>query len=480
MPDDPINEISERLNRALTMTQPNTASSSAGLTGLNEVQKEQIKKLITDIVGTGNDIPTDEGTDQPVGRVTGNLDELNKVPDLVKSIREFSGKPGEFNSWRKSVDRVLELFETFRGTGRYYAILHTIRTKIIGEADMALESYRTPLDWVRIKKCLMMHYSDKRDIGTLEYQMTVLCQGNRTINEFYQAVYQHLSLILDKVSCLDLHETSLRAMTNTYREKALDTFIRGLNGDLPRLLSIREPTSLPQALHICLKLDNMTFRRNYAHAQIPKANVQKDKVGPTISLNGRKFYPELAHTGAIRPPVPPRYNPGMNFNPTYNNQNSNVMQSNYRNWNPKPHFNSGTQNGFLGQWNRPQHFNESNNYQKSSVVEPMEVDRSIQTKQVNYTNQAPINQNTKRSAGNSIQGPINKIQRNFHVDTEYMPDEYYWWGCPPEANEVDYPPQNGEPGYLREYSQQIPEEEAALENQEDQPDDVQLVVNFLD
>ena len=36
----------------------------------------------------------------------------------------------------------------------------------------------------------------------------------------YQKVYQHLSLILDKVDWLDFDTKTLCVMTNTYREKA--------------------------------------------------------------------------------------------------------------------------------------------------------------------------------------------------------------------------------------------------------------------
>lgn len=466
MNNDSIDEITERLNRALTMTPPNRPTTSVAPPGLNEVQKEQIRQMIQSIARVDVDSLLDEGVDQPIGAVTANLEELDRVPDIVRSIREFSGKPGEFNSWRKSVDRVLGLFNSLQNTGRYYAILHVIRTKITGDADTALESYRTPLDWSKIKKCLMMHYSDKRDIGTLEYQMTVLCQGNRTINEFYQAVYQHLSLILDKVSCLDLDESSLCAMTNTYREKALDTFIRGLSGDLPRLLSIREPTSLPQALHICLKLDNMTFRRNYAHGQTSRAVVQKDRIGSTNPTDGRKFYPELAHTGTggyFRPPVLPRYNPVMNFNP-------NIRQPTYH-------------TRFPNQWIRPRNENDTSGRPRPLGVEPMEIDNSTQTKQVNYANRPPFYQNPKRPANGSFQGPINKMQRNFHINTEYAPENAWCeWTCyPPEGNEVDTCPPDDESGDVQEYIQRIPEEYAVTAgHHEQQPNDVQPLINFLD
>lgn len=169
---------------------------------------EELKNTIVATLTTET-FDNDEDSDQPVGAMSSNMSEIEKIPDIVKSIRDFSGTPGEFNPWRKSVDRVLDLYEAQKNTGRYYAILHTIRNKIVGEADTALEAYRTPMHWTKIKKYLMMHYSDKRDIGTLEYQLTCLCQGNKSINDFYQEVYQHLSLILYKIACLDLEESSI-------------------------------------------------------------------------------------------------------------------------------------------------------------------------------------------------------------------------------------------------------------------------------
>ena len=78
----------------------------------------------------------------------------------------------------------------------------------------------------------MLHYLDKRDVSTLEYQMTTLAQRNNTVEEFYQQVYQYLSLILDKIDCLEFSEDALNAMTNTYREEALEEeAFRGLNNN---------------------------------------------------------------------------------------------------------------------------------------------------------------------------------------------------------------------------------------------------------
>lgn len=183
---------------------------------------------------------------------------------MVKSFRDFSGNSSEFSSWKKSVERILKLYEPQRGTAKYFGILNVIRNKIVGNACTALESYNTPLNWDVISKCLTMHYADKRDLGTLEYQMTSLVQGHRNINDYYQAVYSHLSLLLNKVACMDIGQEALHVLTKTYRDKALDTFVRGLNGNLPNLLGVANPKDLPEALQLCLKMQNQNYRSHYA------------------------------------------------------------------------------------------------------------------------------------------------------------------------------------------------------------------------
>ncbi|CAD7001830.1 unnamed protein product [Ceratitis capitata] len=94
---------------------------------------------------------------------------------------------------------------------------------------------------------------------------------------------------------MEVGAEAMHLLTRTYRDKALDTFIRGLKGDLPRLLGMREPADLPQALHLCLKLENQNFRSNYAHNTNYQSRRTQDfrpPLPPKKQVN--TFYPELA------------------------------------------------------------------------------------------------------------------------------------------------------------------------------------------
>lgn len=323
-------------------------------------------------------------------RYSNNLEDLEKVPDVVKSLREFSGKHAEFSSWKKSIERVLNLYDKSQGTPKYYAIILTIRNKIVGEADAALEAYNTPLEWKAIAACLNHHYGDQRDLKTLEYQLLSLAQGNLSINDFYQSVYSHLTLILNKISCMEASNESIKLLTQTYREKALDTFVRGLKGDLPRLLGVREPKDLPHALYLCQKLDNQTNRNvlsgHHARNSTPLVISPKRHI---MHQSPRPFAPHLTYSPQY--PQKPQFIPNFmqrqqpNFNQRHFQQNGNVLPPRP----PKP-------------MSRP---------------EPMEIDASLRTKQVNYMNRPTEDRKWKMPPTNQL-GPPNKIQRNYHIQTQ--------------------------------------------------------------
>lgn len=388
--------------------------------------QNQIRQLITETIAQEcprilNSIlnPISEfnlGSDQIINEdQRANLTEMDKIPDIVRSLREFSGQPGEFSSWKKSVDRVLKIYESTRGSPKYYGILSVIRNKIVGQADIALESYNTPLNWEQISRCLALHYADKRDLGTLEYQMTCLVQGNSTVQGFYQTVYHHLSLILNKISSMEMSNEAMNVMVRTYRDKALDTFIRGLKGDLPKLLGMREPADLPQALHLCLKLENMSYRIQHAHLN-----------------NGALRRME----GSSRPPVPPRripanqnyavHTPKPQYFPetTYYQRNHNFGIAPLWN-NPPNRYPPAYNSQFLA--NQPLRQNSHNNqtqnqntYTNSPApprppprVEPMDVDRSIRSNVVNYQNRPQLG--LKRTNWSNQAHNPSKLQRTFHT-----------------------------------------------------------------
>lgn len=404
-PDNPPNPI-------------NFPQMEAAITNLvTRLCREQCRNIVGNVVDPGPDfILRDQEIEE---QYRTNLGDLDKVPDVVRCLREFSGNAWEFSSWKKSVERVLNIYETQKGTPKYFGILNVIRNKIIGAADSALESYNTPLCWEAISKCLTLHYADKRDVSTLEYQLTTLVQGNSTVQDFYQEVYSHLSLIINNITCMTIGKEAMETLIQTYRDKALDTFIRGLRGDLSKLLCIREPTSLPQALHLCLKLQNQNFRTDHA--------LSKNSRNPQIVSKNRN-YENPVHYGQIKPSpqtshiTPLQYPAQHRIQHQYPNhyptqfpiQNPIQYPIQYQNQNPKP-------NTYPNRYPTQYQYNipppRPNAPKPQPKPVPMETE-TIQTRNVNYMNRPrPTDRFMgKRPLEQSVSNP-QKFQRNFNIET---------------------------------------------------------------
>lgn len=353
-----------------------------------------------------------------------------------------------------------------------------VRTKVVGEADAVLESYNTPMNWKAISKCLTAHYADKRDLKTLEYQMFSLSQGRMSTSEFYQAVYHQLSLILNQIGAHEESPEVIRALTNNYRGKALDTFVRGLNGDLPRLSAIKEPKDLSHALHLCGLVENQEQRNSFA----PKIRQQPPPVPPrqmtrlvthrplqnASSTQWRNFDPRLYHT-----PRPAIYQHSMP--PTGANQNTA----------PQPY--RPPQNSYIPyQMQLPtqgqQQVAPPRPYAPKSYPKPvpMEVDHSVRSKQIDYMNRPQDNELAgKRPPPQGQSGPVSKYQRHFHVTTGE-----------PESDreseyEMPYPPEMSEQAYYEYVEQQGAAELTSVLTEENEQEYATVSVdvaelNFLD
>lgn len=133
----------------------------------------------------------------------------------------------------------------------YRATLQSIRQKIRGTANAIITYNIFHDDWIAIKKCLLLHYADKRDMRTLEHQLSNLRQSQSSIDDFYASVNHQFSLIINKLKTESYLAETPGVLVETYRNRALDVFVRGLNGELSKLLMIQKLSTLPEEYTLC-------------------------------------------------------------------------------------------------------------------------------------------------------------------------------------------------------------------------------------
>lgn len=311
-------------------------------------------------------------------RSESDLKDISRLPDCVKELQVFDGNPTQYVSWVHVVEGILKDFEIVKTKPIYRAILQHIRQKVRGSADAALISYNIfDNDWPLIKQCLSLHYADKRDMRTLEHQLNQLSQRNSKLDEFYAAVNHQLSLMINKIKTESFSEETVTALVETYRNRALDVFIRGLNGELARMLIIQKPRTLPEAYSACLEIQNFNNRSHTIH--IPATS---NTITAPVNQSFRTDY---------RPALPPKKFSKYSFD----RSRQQTRYSPPRDNGPPPRPSAPKPN------------------------ERMEVDNSVQSRHVNYMNRPQGNNPFKRRAA-SERYP-NKHQRLYNVQTDNEP-----------------------------------------------------------
>lgn len=355
------------------------------LTGALNAHMEQTKMIERRLQKLEQPRSREETTNLASPQNAEDLKEISRLPDCVKELQPFDGNPTQYLSWVHSVENILRDYNIMRDRPIYRAILQSIRQKIRGNADSALISYNIFDDeWAAIKKCLSLHYADKRDLRTLEYQLGNLSQRNRTIDEFYANVNHQFSLIVNKIKTEDYSTDTVTVLIETYRNRALDVFIRGLNGDLSKMLIIQKPMTLPEAYASCLEIQNLNYRNLTVHDR----NSTNSITAPINQIFARTNVSQNDH----------RRNPNQmalpQKNQAYNIQHRNIRAP------PRP--------------------------TQAKPAEQMDIDPSI-SRQVNYINrpvpQAQLNLPTFKRE-NSYHNEPRKQQRIYNMETQEEEDQY--------------------------------------------------------
>lgn len=389
---------------------------------------------------------------------------IEKIPDLINTIPNFEGSSNELSSWIRDVDALVKAYQvnpssSVQQKNKFYAICTTIRRKIRGEANTALVNSDVNINWNLIKKTLLTYYGEKRDLTTLDYQLMNITQSGRQLKIYYDEINKLLSLIAGQIKTNQnyQHPEASKAMISMYNKKAIDAFIRGLDGDIGKFLKNYEPESLANAYAYCITYQNIEFRK--------------------IMTKTRNHEMPSTSKGFSSTKLPPLIPPKVPFRiPNSNNMQNNPFQHrqmpNYQFQNrqpmiphmpkPTPHF-QFTRPQFPPHMNFPprtqsvpqfttqlkqQPINQPNTFQPKPV--PMEVDPSIRSNMVNYANRP----------------------RNFHIESD--DSESYFQELPYLVNNED-PEMTSFEKYCKNFEYQQPIDD---QSNEELVEDCEL--NFLE
>lgn len=165
-------------------------------------------------------------------------------------IPDFTGEPEILSQFLDRCQELIDHFFDANNVDSYTnkSILNNIRAKIKGKAAVGI--FNSPLNtWDEIKTALIANFDDKRDEEHLILELGKLQQGtNENPFDFHARVYRMFTLLVAKMnnSADQYTPTTLKLMERV----ALRGFLMGLNEDIGRLLIIKGPTDLNDAIRI--------------------------------------------------------------------------------------------------------------------------------------------------------------------------------------------------------------------------------------
>lgn len=299
--------------------------------------------------------------------------------------KDYLGMIPEFEGQAELLPRFIEISEKL--VNKFYNkvdvtdfqneyLMSSILAKIKGEAAVNISSCIIN-NWNDLKLALLNAYADKRDIYTLNLEMTECKQENESPFEFYTRIQQLLNL---QTSYITTHSQGAECviLITYHRNLALRVLLRGLKDPLGSLMRTKNPTDLNSALGM---LTN-DFQIETARNKFSKTKISNNK--PT-SFQNRSFktnyQPQLQLTNFSHNPRTMQRSASYNQN-AGPSTNQNVFRPNQAKNLPKPvpmsvsttnTYRPGQNSQFQNHNYRPNqyHIRNNNNIRPNYVVEEL-------------------------------------------------------------------------------------------------------------
>lgn len=279
------------------------SSSEIDLSDLkDDIMVTELKQLYDDLKKNVEELTTRLAEQQPkieqYEDIKVNVIQPNDVSlKIFETLPDFNGERDKYATWRSTTKIAMELLSKHPQSMRYFEALMIIRNKVKGPASNILNNYNTAFNFQAIIDRLDFTYADKRPLYVLEQELLVLQQNRSTIDEFYDKVNEKLNSIINKVNMTYKEKSIAIAFIESVNQKALRTFITGLNHKKGELLYASNPTTLPEAYARLQTINNDQERIYFANRY---NNREKEKEG--FQMRNPQFrYKEIQQPNWMKP-----------------------------------------------------------------------------------------------------------------------------------------------------------------------------------
>lgn len=225
--------------------------------------------------------------------------------EILKFIPLFNGDKRQLALYIKKCEYVIDLFSRRGNEDQNIYVFHAITSRLTDNAAALLSEREDIVSWSGLKDLLTQHFGDPRSEECINIELESLkIKPSESYLDFCNRIQSVRSLLISKVNILDNPELKI-AKTTIYNHTALNVFMYNLPEDMVRIVRLKAPTSLENALSIVL--EEVNFHDQY--------NSRK-RLHHGTNNNFAASRPPLPQSSGFRFPSPPINNslaPKFNF-----------------------------------------------------------------------------------------------------------------------------------------------------------------------
>lgn len=229
---------------------------------------------------------------------------INPIPnEMLRLIPLFGGDKRHLGLFIRKCEYIIEKFRASEDQNVY--ILHAITSRLTDNAAALLSEREDISTWTELKELLEQHFGDPRSEECLNIELeSCKIKPGESYLDFCNRIQGIRSLLISKVN-LSSDSNIKQAKIAIYNNTALNVFLYNLNENMVRVVRLKSPSTLEQALSIVLEEVNFyeqyTSRNRMGHSQsAPKQPFMANSIQPTFKL------PQLTapnQTSGYKPPL---------------------------------------------------------------------------------------------------------------------------------------------------------------------------------
>ena len=251
---------------------------------------------------------------------------LRVIPvDFVNIVPKFQGDRTTLSLFLRKCEYIIKSFRGGDGNvAQNTYLMHVLTSRLTGQAAALRSEREDVITWLELKNLLIQHFGDPRSEECIAIELEGLkIRQNESFLEFCNRIQSARSNLIAKVNALT--DTNLKeSKVLIYNHMTLNVFLYNLPEDLVRIVRLKSPKTLEDALTVVL--EEVNFRNQYNSKNKNKDAKPADTFRKPFTTNSFQF--------GMRPQQSPSHTP-QGFKVPFNTPQ---QQSNQRNPMNKPNF----------------------------------------------------------------------------------------------------------------------------------------------